>query len=178
VGSGAYSGPQALAITGTGSNLLLAVANYNDNTVSVMSSNGDGAFGAQTIVNVGKGPDDVNFADFNGDGIEDLVVANYTDNTVDLLLGKSGGGYTLVGPFAVGDNPYSAAVADLDQDGTPDVVVSNCFSNSTGVLLDGTQIAVPYTGLSFTTGAAIQAVYTPNSASKYASSTSSTVTAP
>ena len=50
VGSGADSGPQALAINGSGSSLLLAVANYNDNTISVMQSNGSGAFGTQTIV--------------------------------------------------------------------------------------------------------------------------------
>jgi trimeric autotransporter adhesin len=178
VGSGAGSGPQALAITGSGSSLLLAVANYKDNTVSVMQSNGSGAFGAQTIVSVGKGPDDVNFADFNGDGIEDLVVSNYTDGAVDLLLGSGGGAYTLSRPFPVGNNPYSAAVADIDQDGTPDVVVSNCFSNNTGVLLDGTEIAVSYSGLSLAAGNTLQAAYTPDGASKYGSSTSANTTAP
>src|SRR5271165_5966977 len=178
VGSGAGSGPQALAINGAGSSLLLAVANYKDNTVSVMKSNGSGGFGTQTIVPVGKGPDDVNFADFNGDGIEDLVVSNYTDGTVNLALGSSGGTYTALGPFKVGNNPYSAAVGDLDLDGTPDVVVSNCFSNNTGVLLDGTQIAVPYTGLSLTAGHTLNATYAPDGASKYGSSTSPNVTAP
>jgi CSLREA domain-containing protein len=172
VGSGPNSGPQALAVTGTGSSLKLAVANYNDNTVSVMTSNGDGTFGAQTAVAVGKGPDDVNFADFNGDGIPDLVVTNYTDSTVDLLLGQSSGSYSLVGPFPVGNSPYSAAVGDLDLDGTPDLVVSNCFSNSTGVLLDGTQIAVPFSGLTFQSGDTILAVYTPI-ASPYAGSSTS-----
>jgi len=178
VGSGAGSGPQALAITGSGSSLLLAVANYKNNAVSVMHSNGNGTFGTQTIVPVGKGPDDLSFADFNGDGIEDLVVSNYTDGSVDLLLGGSGGSYTLVGPFKVGNNPYSAAVGDLDLDGTPDIVVSNTFSNNTGVLLDGTQISVPYTALSFTPGHMLSATYTPDGASKYGSSTSPSVTAP
>jgi hypothetical protein len=178
VGSGAHSGPQALAVTGSGSSLKLAVANYNDDTVSVMASAGDGTFGAQTIVMAGNGPDDVNFADFNGDGIPDLVVTNYTDGSVDLLLGSSGGAYTLVGPFNVGNSPYSAAVGDIDLDGTPDVVVSNCFSNNTGVLLDGTQIAVPYSGLSLAAGNMLNATYTPDGASAYASSTSPNVTAP
>ncbi len=178
VGSGAGSGPQALAINGSGSSLLLAVANYKDNSVSVMKSNGSGAFGTQTIVKVGKGPDDVNFADLNGDGIQDLVVSNYTDGTVNLALGSSGGTYSVLSPFKVGNNPYSAAVGDLDLDGTPDVVVSNCFSNNTGVLLDGTQISVPYTGLSLTAGHTLHATYTPDGASKYGSSTSPSVTAP
>ncbi len=178
VGSGVNSGPQALAIVGSGSSLQLAVANYRDNTVSVLKSNGSGAFGAQTIVAVGRGPDDVSFADFNGDSIEDLVVSNYTDGSVDLLLGSSGGSYTVVGPFTVGNNPYSATVGDLDQDGTPDLVVSNCFSNNTGVLRSGTQISVPYTGLGLVPGDTLHAVYTPDGASKYGTSTSANETAP
>jgi len=83
-----------------------------------------------------------------------------------------------VGPFKVGVGPYSAAVGDIDSDGTPDVVVSNCFSNNTGALLSGTQIAVPYTGFSLTAGHSLDAVYTPDSNSNYASSTSGTVIAP
>jgi uncharacterized repeat protein (TIGR01451 family) len=177
VGSGAHSGPQALAITGTGSSLKLAVANYNDSTVSVMTSNGSGSFGSQTIVAVGKGPDDVTFTDFNGDGIPDLAVASYNANSVNILIGKTGGGYTVVGPFAVGQSPYSAAVGDLDLDGTPDIVTSNCFSNSAGSLLSGTQIAVSYTGLALTAGDSIQAAYTPNASASYGASTSTSSTA-
>lgn len=177
-GSGAHSGPQALAITGSGSSLLLAVANYLDNTVSVFKSNGGGTFGAQTVLPSGTGPDDVSFADFNGDGVQDLVVANYTGGTVSLILGKSGGGYAAQTQFPVGKNPYSAAVGDLDQDGTPDLVVSNCFSNNTGVLLSGTQIAVPYSGLGLVPGDSLHASYTPDGASQYGASVSASAVAP
>ena len=176
VGSGAHSGPQALAINGSGSSLKLAVANYKDNTISVMQSNGSGAFGTQTIVPVGKGPDDVSFADFNGDGTPDLAVSNYTDSTVDLLLGSTSAPYALVGPFKVGNNPYSAAVGDINLDGTPDVVVSNCFSNNTGVMFDGTQIAVSFSGLSLSPTNSYNGSYTPDGASKYGSSTSPNTT--
>jgi len=174
-GSGVHSGPEALAIQGSGSSLQLAVANYHDDTVSVYNSNGNGTFGTPTITVVGKGPDDLNFANFNG--VEELVVSNYTDGTVDLLI-PNGSTYTLVGPFDVGSGPYSAAVGDVDLDSTPDLVVSNCFSNNTGVLLSGTQISVPYTGLTLAAGHSIQATYTPNSNSKYGSSTSPAATAP
>ena len=178
VGSGAHSGPQSLAIHGLGSTLLLAVANYNDNTVSVMHSNGSGGFGTQTIVPVGKGPDDVNFADFNGDGVQDLAVSNYTDGTVNLVLGSLVEAIRCWAHSTWAIAPYSAAVGDLDLDGTPDVVVSNCFSNNTGVLLDGTQISVPYSGLSLAPGHQLNATYTPDSNSKYGSSISPDVTAP
>lgn len=178
IGSGATSGPQGLAITGTGDSLLMAVANYRDNTISVLQSSGNGTFGAQKIVDVGNGPDDLNFADFNGDGVPDLAVSNYTSNTVTLVLSSSGGNYSATGPFNVGDSPYSAAVGDLDMDGTPDIVVANCFSDNTGVLLSGTQISVPYSGLSLTPGDQLHASYTPDGSSKYGSSTSANVTAP
>ena len=173
VGNIAASGPQALAINGSGSSLLLAVANYNDNTVSVLQSNGNGTFGAQEIVNVGKGPDAVSFADFNNDGIQDLAVANSTDGTLSLVIG--GGTPAVLGPFGAGNTPVSAAVGDLDGDGTPDIVVANKLSNNTGVFLSGTQISVPYTGLSLTAGDTVNSTYTPDGASKYGASTSQSV---
>jgi len=114
------------------------------NTVSVFKSAGTARSGAQTIVNVGVGPDDLSFADFNGDGIPDLVVSNYTDGQCQSAARVGWRKLLACRSIQGGNKPYSAAVADLDSDGTPDLVVSNCFSNNTGVLLSGTQIAVPY----------------------------------
>jgi hypothetical protein len=176
VGDGARSGPQSLAIHSSGTSQRLAVANYIANTVSVMQNNGSGVFTIQTTVPVDKGPDDVSFADFNGDGVEDLVVSNYTSGTVSLAIGSLGGAYTVLGPFSVGNKPYSAAVGDLNLDGTPDLVVSNCFSNNTGVLLDGTQISVPYNGLSLPPADSFNGSYTPDGGSKYGASTSANTT--
>lgn len=172
------SAPQGLAVTGSGTNLLLAVANFGSNNVSVFQSNNNGTFASPKLINVGRGPDDVNFADLNGDSIPDLAVANYTDGTVTLALGTAEGNYTVSGPTPVGNNPYSAALGDLNGDGTPDVVVSNCFSNNIGVLLSGTQISVPYSGLGLVPGDTLQAAYTPDGSSKYGASTSANVTAP
>lgn len=178
VGSGSNSGPQALAITGSGSSLLLAVANFGSNNVSLLKSTGSGGFGAQTLVNVGNGPDDVRFTDINGDGIPDFVVSNYTDGTLNVATGSTSGAYTVLGPFPIGTKPYSAAAGDLDNDSTPDIVVANTFSNNTGVLLSGTQISVPYTGLALPAGNTLNATYTPDANSKYGSSTSPNVTVP
>jgi len=172
------TGPQSVAITGSGSSQLIAVANFGSNNVSILKNGGTGTFTAQTPVNVGAGPDEVRFADVNGDSIPDLVVANYTDGTLNLATGSAGGTYTVLGPFMIGTKPYSAAAGDLDADGTPDIVVANCFSNNTGVLLGGTQISVPYTGLSLPVGNALNAVYSPDGNSKYGASTSPNVTAP
>jgi len=178
VGMGSNSGPQALAITGSGVNQLLAVANFGRNTVNVLRNNGSGLFAIATTIPVGQGPDEVRFTDLNGDSIPDLVVANYTDGTLFTAIGVVGGTFRELGPFLVGSNPYSAAAGDLNEDGTPDIVVANCFSNNTGVLLGGTQISVPYTGLSLPAGNTLNAVYTPDANSKYGTSTSPNVTAP
>jgi hypothetical protein len=69
-------------------------------------------------------------------------------------------------------------VGDIDLDDTPDFVVANSLSNSTGVLLSGTQISVPYSGLSLVTGHSIQATYTRATSGAYVSSTSSSIAAP
>lgn len=178
VGTGAGSGPRGVAITGSGSDLLLASANSLDNTVSVMQSNGSGNFGAQTIVPVGKGPQDIRWADFNGDGIPDLVVANFTGNSLSLALGESDGSYTVLGPLAAGGHPASAAVGDLNGRGAPDIVISNMLKNETEVFLVGSEISVSYTGISLPAGNVVNATYTPDAASKYRSSTSPSKVAP
>ena len=54
----------------------LAVANLNDNTVSVLLGNGDGTFQPQVTYAVGDRPDAIVAGDFNGDGRTDLAVAN------------------------------------------------------------------------------------------------------
>ena len=84
----------------------------------------------------------------------------------------------MLGPIKIGNNPNSAAVDDLGLDGTPDIVVSNGFSNNTVVRISGAQISVPYPGLSFAPARMVNAIYTPDGASNYGSSTSPTFTAP
>ena len=56
--------------------LDLAVANYSDNTVSVLLGNGDGTFQPQVTYAVGSDPTSIVAGDFNGDGRTDLAVAN------------------------------------------------------------------------------------------------------
>lgn len=68
--------------------LDLAVANFADNTVTLLLGNGDGTFTASSgsPYPVGNGPYAIAAADFNGDGKLDLAIANLTDGTVSILL--------------------------------------------------------------------------------------------
>jgi len=71
--------------------LDLVVANYTDNTASVLLNTTSGgatvpAFAAQQTFPVGLHPFAISIADINGDGRPDLVVANVSDSTVSVLL--------------------------------------------------------------------------------------------
>src|SRR5207247_1427240 len=63
----------------------LAVANYSDNTVSVLLGNGDGTFGPNRDYATGSLPLSVAIADLNADGRQDLATANSSDNTLSVV---------------------------------------------------------------------------------------------
>jgi hypothetical protein len=70
--------------------LDLAIANYGDDTVTLLLGNGDGTFtpASGSPYAVGSGPFGITAADFNGDGKLDLAVANISNGTVSVLLQK------------------------------------------------------------------------------------------
>ncbi|MEH1804674.1 FG-GAP-like repeat-containing protein [Nostoc sp.] len=113
-------------------NLDLAVANYGDNTVSVLLGDGAGGFVTATNISVGTKPTSVTEGDFNGDGKLDLAVANFGDNTVSVLLT---GGFGTTTKISVGSKPYSVIEGDFNGDGNLDLATANYGSNTVSVLL-------------------------------------------
>ncbi len=67
---------------------VAVVAGGNNSTVSIVYGNGNGGFNVQTepYYSTGRGSYGVATADFNGDGIPDVVVTNQTDGTITILL--------------------------------------------------------------------------------------------
>ena len=138
-------GPQSVAVgdfNGDGAPDL-GVANYGDNTVSVLLGNGDGTFQAAANYGVGANPIWVAVGDFRSDGNFDLAVTSNTDNTVSVLLGNGDGTFRTAVNYSTGSGtaPYSVAVGDFNRDGTPDLAVADYGETSVGVLLgngDGT----------------------------------------
>ena len=125
--------------------LDLAVANSEDNTVSVLLGNGDGTFAPQVTYAVGSGPSSIVAGDFTGDGHLDLAVAtsNNEDGSgeVSVLLGNGDGTFAPQVTYAVGSGPYAIVAGDFTGDGHLDLAVANQYDDTVSVLLgngDGT----------------------------------------
>src|SRR5262249_50477429 len=117
----------------------LVVSNFLANTVSVLLANGDGTFQAPRQFAIGAikttfvpGIDtqvlnfrqrrDVRLADFNGDGILDIVVTNYDSGDISVLLGRGDGTFQTQRRFNATPNPLGLDIGDVNNDGKLDIV--------------------------------------------------------
>src|SRR5262249_29382797 len=129
--------------------LDLAAANTGSNDVSVLLGNGDGTFQEQKRFAVGEVPNwlatadfstgavlgavssqrglpsGLAMADFNGDGIPDLVVTNYRSRAISVLLGNGDGNFGAELRLAAGFGPYLPIVGDFNGDGHIDIADTN-----------------------------------------------------
>jgi hypothetical protein len=119
----------------------LVVANWSDNSVSVLMGTGGGNFSNHTDYAVGEGPSSVVVEDLNGDGDPDLAVANQESDDVSIMLGNGSGSFTCLATFPAGNGPSGIAVADINGDSIPDLAVSDSVGDDVSVLIgegDGT----------------------------------------
>ncbi len=126
-------------------NLDLAIS--RDSSVLILLGNGDGTFTTGSSFSTGSGPNySLVLADFNGDGILDMVTTDEAANTLTVLLGDGDGNFTASASPATGNLPTSVVVADFNGDGKPDLAVSSLNSATLTILLgngDGTFVAAP-----------------------------------
>jgi hypothetical protein len=129
--------------------LDLAIANFNDNTVSVIISNPDGSFQPKVDYPVGTAPIAMLAADLNKDGKLDLAVVNNNCpsipctavGSISTLLGNGDGTFQSHVDKSVGNSPNALATADFNRDGKADMAVTNGQDNTISVLIgkgDGT----------------------------------------
>lgn len=90
-------------------------------------------------------------ANFNNDGIPDLVVTDAFTQRVILLHGNGGGSFSQLTTAVVGFGPEDVIAADLNGDGVDDVATADSFSFTVSVLLSNGQggyaPATRYTGV-------------------------------
>jgi hypothetical protein len=110
----------------------VAVANYADNTVSVLLGQGNGFFQNPITLTTGSHPDAIVAGDFNGDGKLDLAVANFSSNTVSVFLGNGDGTFHTTVNYAVGSNPAALVVGDFNGDGKLDLATANANGGGAG----------------------------------------------
>ena len=103
----------------------LAVANYADNTVSILLGIPGGTFAPQKSYVTGTSPTGLVTADFNRDGKLDLAVVNYQANTVSVLLGNGDGTFQTHTDYATGNHPFAVVAADFNADGKIDLAIAN-----------------------------------------------------
>ena len=73
--------------------LVTANKHFANNSISVLTGTGTGAFGPARVFTAGQGPNGVAVADFNSDGLPDVVTADHDGDvgTVSLLRGNGDG---------------------------------------------------------------------------------------
>jgi hypothetical protein len=104
---------------------------------------GDGTFKKAIVSPTGKdsGPYTVAVADFNLDGVPDLVTANFgnfvrPNGSGSVLLGIGDGHFEAPLDFGpTGKNSYGVVAGDFNGDGKPDFATANSFSNDVTVKL-------------------------------------------
>ena len=112
----------------------MAVANAGGDSLTVLTNNGSGIFGASATLAVGEEPLFVAAADLNGDGHADLACANGDANTLTVLTNNGSGTFGLSAALPVGANPNCVMAADFEGDGNQDLVSVNWGAGTMTVL--------------------------------------------
>jgi hypothetical protein len=112
------------------------VANDSNNgTLISLENNKDNTFTAVATVPGGVGMNPMAMADFNGDGILDVLEANAATNTVSVLVGKAGGIYHSAQSFPIlSDSGNSSGTVNIIT--TPGINATGLVVNNSNVIAD------------------------------------------
>jgi hypothetical protein len=86
-----------------------------------------GSFTSGQVLTTGQTPGVLLAADFNGDGVLDLVTGNRNSTQPDVFLGLGDGTFGTSKSFDAGAGQVALAVGDFDGDGRPDLAIADSF---------------------------------------------------
>jgi hypothetical protein len=98
--------------------------------------NGPGGFAPPAYVDVGAGSAQIEIADFDRDGRNDLAVTRLDAGRVAVLRGARRGGFRPARLHDAGPVPLALEAADMDRDGDPDLVVGDRDSQEIRLLVN------------------------------------------
>jgi hypothetical protein len=113
----------------------LAVANADDDSVTVLLGNGDGTFSDIGVdLEVGVGPLAIALGDFNNDGRLDIITADDLGATVSVLLNLGGGFFAEFIESDTGGSPLAVVVGFFDEDEFLDAATADNFDDTVTIL--------------------------------------------
>lgn len=129
----AVRGVCVLDLDGDGFDDVVTSNRFGGN-IALLLNNGDGTFGTATLINtIGANEFSCASADFNNDGLLDVIVGAYTSTNVVLMLGDGMGGLVYSSNIAIGGRAWQVAVGDINGDGNVDVAAANADFDNAGV---------------------------------------------
>lgn len=118
VAVGAFSGAASLDVV---------TDSWGSNQIELLRGDGRGSLLLPgRFFRVGRRPyERLRSADFNHDGLPDVVTTNLDDDTVTVLLGDGKGGFRDApgSPDPAGGKPWQFAIDDFNKDGNPDMAI-------------------------------------------------------
>jgi hypothetical protein len=140
----------------------LAIANQNDNTVTVYFGNGEGAFTAasQSPLAVGTAPAGIAIGDFADTSFGGIAVTNQVSGTVIGFLDEGTGTFSSTLGLSVGTDPGAILIGSFTGSTYPDVVIADNIPSADGlvvllvspasVIAGASNGQIPYPGAEYT----------------------------
>lgn len=152
----ALSGPAADVVSGfaigdiNGDGKLDLVASINNIStlaggINVFLGNGDGTFGAGSVINSTRQYSDVGLGDIDGDGKLDIIASRTSGSSIDIALGNGNGTFGTSTNRATASNIGAVNVADFNNDGRADLLLSGAANSYLYSSAGGSSISLSQT---------------------------------